>query len=801
MAEKTISAVSIHSEGWHAIVTLAGVEPTGATYDYGISANNTVENAKMVFTVTSEGYDATGTPTTYQRTVYGTKTLRKAYPDHATLNEIDTGDDIQFYVALSDHIYADETVTVAIAAGIWTKGSDSSAAYSGAVTNNSENAYPKVIGNWAWPGFSYVAANFDIEFVAFHKFGRYQKPVACVVFTATDQHGHTWTTTVTELSKSTRGEPQCVQIYKATVDVSGFTDGDIITVQAKAYPWIGDAGACLDTNDGVNTHPTPKYTNQLYTYKTSGHGFAYVASGGNDGTGQVYSSQSAAEAGNAYATIAAAMTALAAYHNTNAGHNDAGGGTVLLGAGTWTLNSTNGGAPTRWATITRASGATQANAIFQAAAANSRHVDYLRLYDVSVTGTYYFSGNDTDFIWIDFCTLNTTGSPSAYKHPLAYCTLSTGVFASYFRSYSVYVSNWGIVRGNAMSSNGYSPPYVMIGNKNLNMSMPSATCSPIDGGIFAYNSAYATTLLYANELFGKVSTVHGFAVVQNLAERITDNTQPLFKLAGDGQEVATHNILLINNTIAGQRSNIGYNDHYNARCLHQNWCVKGNNFNECNNKGDSFGYDVVITAVGDSGGLANLTIKASNGPLVGDKLTITGTAGYNGEHIIESRPDSTHITLTTAYGSSESGLTAAGTTRNATRTGNWPLEYGVGFYGNSWEYGTVQQTFFGIKTLLRSVYYISDRSVEYGLTGYGDYRLQSASPSVGLVDYYNQMLPYDLYGNLRKKAGTAAGCFEDYSIIDFPAANKVSTDTTVDGQPGLYAGGGGVSKSRVFGGL
>lgn len=791
MAEKTITAVSIHSEGWYAIVTLAGVEPTGATYDYGISANNTVESAKMVFTVTSKGYDNTGAATTYTRTVYGTKTLRKAYPDHATLNEIDTGDDIQFYVALSDHIYADETVTVAIAAGIWTKGADSSAAFSGAVTNNSTNAYPKVIGNWAWPGFSYVAGNFDIEFVAFHKFGRYQKPVACVVFTATDQHSHTWTTTVTELSKSTRGEPQCVQIYKATVDVSGFTDGDVITVQAKAYPWIGGAGACLDTNDGVNSHPTPKYTNQLYTYKTSGHGFTRVASGGNDGTGQVYSSQSAAEAGNAYATIAAAMTALAAYHNTNAGHNDAGGGTVLLGAGTWTLNSTNGGTLSRWVTITRASGATKANAIFQAAATNSRHAKYCKLYDISWTGTNYFTGNNTDLLWIDSCTLNTTGTLSTWSTPLSYATLSSGVFARQFTTYSTSATNWGVTRGNTLTTAGYGYAYVMLGNKGVGASIPGANCWSGDGGIMAYNTLPAMSILAGSTLAMTVEFTHGLACVQNFAERITDNTQPLLQICGDVQAVPSNHIVIWGNTMAGQRSNMGYNDHYNARYLHNNWCVKGNNLNECNVKGDPFGYDATISAIADSGGLANCTVNSSAGFVVGDRFTIAGTTNYNGVHIISAKPDGTHITLTTAYSSEETGLSATGTSRNPVRTGSWPVEYGVGFYGNSFEYNTIPQTFQGIKTLLRSVYYISDRSVEAGLTGYGDYRLQSSSPSVGLVDYYNQMLPYDLYGNIRKKAGTAAGCFEEYSVIDFPATNKVATDDTVDGQDGTYAVSGG----------
>src|SRR5688572_23274561 len=47
--------------GWVALVTIEGLS-TGGTYSTGISgANNDPTNAKLVFTVTSSGYDPTAT--------------------------------------------------------------------------------------------------------------------------------------------------------------------------------------------------------------------------------------------------------------------------------------------------------------------------------------------------------------------------------------------------------------------------------------------------------------------------------------------------------------------------------------------------------------------------------------------------------------------------------------------------------------------------------------------------------------------------------------------------------------------
>lgn len=74
-----VTAVSIGVNGWDAYVTISGFTDLG-TPAMGIGANNDPTNAKIVFTVTSAGYDTSGNLGTITRTVYGTKIVRIPYP-------------------------------------------------------------------------------------------------------------------------------------------------------------------------------------------------------------------------------------------------------------------------------------------------------------------------------------------------------------------------------------------------------------------------------------------------------------------------------------------------------------------------------------------------------------------------------------------------------------------------------------------------------------------------------------------------------------------------------------------------
>ena len=252
-ANGDITAVRIAGDtahnGWTAEIDISGLS-TGGTYNLGLGANNNPLTAKIAFTVTSPGYDASGNATTITRTIYGTKQVRLPYPNQTTNDESAGGGIVTVKVSLNDFIYSGDTsITANIGAGFYTQGTASNAITGISVTNNSTLAYPKSVGRWAWPGYEKVTGDFLLESVVFNRFAQNGKPLAAVKYTCTDTHSHTVTQIVNDMTVSTRtGDANKVLVYAATMPVSTLTQGDVITCNFTAYPWVGDSGALLNSD-------------------------------------------------------------------------------------------------------------------------------------------------------------------------------------------------------------------------------------------------------------------------------------------------------------------------------------------------------------------------------------------------------------------------------------------------------------------------------------------------------------------------------------------------------------------------
>ena len=705
MATGDISSCYISSDGYSAYITVSGLS-TGGTYDSGLGTNNNPSTAKIVFTLTSEGYSNSGALGTKSRTAYGvpcerpssTGAMRKVYPDQSVADETVSGSDVVIRVALSEFIYNDDTsVTLTIESGWYTQGGTASNAVSGlAVTNNSALDYPRVVGNWAIPQCQLiVGTTLHLEFLAFHKFAENGKPVACVKFTVTDGT-NTVTSTVTAMSisdDSVSGLGKII-VYQSDIDVTSLSSG-VITAKAVAYPWIGDADSVLNTDDGVNTFPTPLYTNlTMRLDKVGEHGFICVSTTGNDTTGTVYSSQSAAEAGSACLTIASALTKLAAYHNTNSGHNDAGGGTILLDEATWTLNSANGGAMLQWVTIKPKSTALKANTIIQAAASNSAIPARLKLSGLTHSGSYSWIATSKCFA-VENC-IGNVSSYGAYNMLYGAAINNTGTFGTMFGVFTTYHKDWGLIRGNSFSANHDTYGYAVIGNKNLTVRQRTNISSNMpfnDNLVCAYNILGIGTTNDVLTLAGTENIVHGAAIVQNIIIRYGSKTVPLCYISGDSTTTTTNNIILHNNILCGARINAGYNDIASGGpYVQNNWSVKNNIFSNWNNKDDVFG-------------------------------------------------------------------------ANASGIGGWPVGYNVGSSGNLFRSTSSNEWLgefsglyakWGSDTTPLSPVYVDDNSADGDNTSNGDYHLQSTSPAIGIA--HDVLLPYDFEGNARV-ADNAAGVY------------------------------------------
>ena len=751
-----ITGVRITNDGWYAELDIQGFS-TGGVADYGFvedsfasTTDNDPSGAKVVFTVTSQGYNSSGVLGTITRTVYGTKTVRKAFPtntitDRSVLDESVSGGTLTIKVALSDYIYADDEagagksgtdVTVSIPNTFYLdSGSGGTGGYNNTVTNftvtnNSILNYPKVIGRWAWPGYERLTSDFLVEAIAFHKFGQNSKPVAAVAFSASDQSGHTSRATTTDMTVSTRtGDTNPVIVYAATMDIDVLNQAEVIDVNFIAYPWVGDETSILNSAVGGDGYAQPderlgtlsELNDKAGTY---GIGYAYVnRTTGNDSTGTVYSSQPLAEAGNAFLTIGAAGAAIKTYHNSNGLpiRNNAGGGVILLADGNHPFpgtvpSSDLGITMDTWLTIKPASTATKVNTKISSGSSSAIKATRLKIEGITVSPSVGSGGGLTgrtagDVMWLHNNIINATTSSPIFSWRTLYGTQnSITSFSTGFSSYAAgQRAPWALVRGNDSSSNISAQFYNILGNKGVtganfietgDVEVVTGGMSSSTNAIFAFNTLYnmSTAVVWSS-----VSTSTGIAIVQNLFERVAGDAQGTMDIsAGNDNGATTTNFLLWHNTLVGGRQQFAYNSSGSVRIPKLNYSTKFNIFLDQGLKTDTF----------------------------------TGAGGGDGA-----------------------------------RTGNWPIVYGVGTVGdrslkNSFG-GDFNGLFSGRQISTGGVYYLpgfkSDLSQETGAnTGNGDYSLNSTSMVIDTAtttsSFYN-LLPYDLLGNPRY-GGPDSGAFE-----------------------------------------
>lgn len=745
-----ITNVRITKDGWYAEVDIDGFK-TGGTADYGMSEDTnpaTIDNnpdaAKMVFTVTSQGYDTNGNLGTITRTVYGTKTLRKPYPNQNTLDESVAAGKLTLKVALSEYVYDDDKnggagtsgtdVTVSIAPN-WYRdsGAGGSNTYSSAisnltVTNNSTIHYPKVIGRWAWPSYEQITGGqFLVEATAFHKFAQYGKPIAAIAFAANDQSGNTVYATTTDMTISARGGDQNpVLVYAANLSTSNLTQGHVIDVNFRAYPWVGDESSILDsrvTADGFaqpdeRLGPLAFLNDKNGTY---GGAFAVVSRSGSDSTGKVYASQSAAESANKpYLTIGAAAAAIKAFNTTTYSRSNAGGGTILLTEGNHPYPGTTpsadlGTSMSTWLTIKPASTAAQANTKISSGSTNAIKGLRIKLEGLTLSPSVPSGGGISgrtagDVLWLHNNIINATTTVPFFAWRLGYATdntitsLPNGLIANNGGTRGPIA----LVRGNNSTPTIKSHFYAVLGNKNITGGFFTESLSNPAGhamssnALFAFNTVnnLGTSVIYANN-----STSTGIAIVQNVYERVAGDVNGIMELSsGGGIGATTTNILSWHNTFAGERHQWAYNSVGTASYPKLNWGSKYNIFTEQGIKTDTFD-------------------------------AVSGNPVPNGN-----------------------------------RVGNWSLRYGVGNVGNKSRVSSFQGEFkglysqWGASTPYLDVGFKADRSKNTGTnTGNGDYSLVTTSNAIDVattsLSAYYQVLPYDLLGNPRYGSADA-GAYE-----------------------------------------
>lgn len=755
-------SIEIRPDGYTAELFFADLAAGGS---YALSPDS---DPKVVLTVTSPGFDATGAPTSIEREILGTVPLRQPYPNENGRTEADIAGGVKVTVALSDRIYAGDTVTqcVLLAGAYAANGSSSPAATltaaGGRTSNASALAYPKAIANWlALPRERAVVGStaFDVELLAFHRHASNGRQAACVEFIATDEHANTVSVKTAAMVQSTRvttGNP--IAVYRASIPLGTLTQGDFITVRAKVYPFIGDSTGVLDsdpTMDGVDLASVPSgFSN--YTFfndKTGAYGtvYAYVSPTGNDSTG-VASTDDATASANPFLTIYGAASKIKASNNTLFGHNDLGGGCIRLKAGTYAgfgTNLTALGAGKTWLTIEAAPGEgvstvsiepgtakrpgnwvkfknlaltpTGASSVVLDGAldgsADGPPVVYgayegLQIHGLSGTapiisavGLRYFIGCDMKDLGRS---LNGPYSTTREHTPLlAGCTLS----------YTTQVASGGLAL----------PTWTNVGNivsKGFYFTEVTGTSGTAEGttrvvapkfGILAFNSVHGAVTTNSFGFKQPVGGGGGLAIVQNVFEFITNTSSPCFNLGADSAVRAMDNIVVQHMTVAGARTNVLYND---------------------------------------DGALA----LATNG---------SKSVRKNGSFI---------FSILNQYNcKTDTFVKPGGEGADGARTGNWEVHHGVGQAGNvyqnraannpappytgpaSWNGMYLGR---GVK-VAGTANFVNDLSLSGANTGGGNYRIGESSDARNRVPAGTAVLPFDLDGNPRRDDGTgAAGAYE-----------------------------------------
>lgn len=622
-----VSAVA-EANGWTVTLGFTGLS-TNKAFAFGLGSNNSIGGSqKVTVTLTSMGFDDSGTATTLSRTLYGTHSVRFAYPNDSFANTTNISGVTYVKISLSDYIYQkDSNVVISVSGGLYDAGGtpNNSASNFSLDTSAVTNAYPKVIGNWSWPGYDRIASTYRARFVAFHSSAQQGRPVRCMKFSLTDGTNTVVNTPVTMPGvdwANMTGDQNPVVEYWDDLSVSTMTAKATGAVNVVCYPWMGDSGSILDTSTGT-PQPTPLVGPLVVLCdKNNDYGGTEVildanaaddVSGGSAAIGTVTGSGVGEPA--AWKTLGKAYANVASRNSSINGHNDLGYGVVYVKAGTYAVmgsaNSYGSNPAKTWITVKPYPGVSRASVIFASQSSNFLPSTGRHKFDgVSFVGSGSSAQNvlgGGNAIWIHNCVINMTSTPGSWwtGGTVTYWTWNDIQLAGGSGGIKGTSVSPGIVRGNLYESTygGQTLVYTVLGNKktglsdngNVNFFTSVVSSTPtVVNWICAYNSIYgynatSGTLCAINNGGTDVNSVGG-ALVQNVFEATA--TASTTGGIGIGSDSTTgdpiNNVIDWHNTEAGKKNNGPYNSKGSAIAARYFWSQVNTVTYDWNQKDDRF---------------------------------------------------------------------------------------------------------------------------------------------------------------------------------------------------------------------
>ncbi len=614
---------AIGADGWRVDYTAPGTfDPVGDPR-YVVAERN--------------GFDALGNSVTVFDSLLLTTRVREPFPNQVSLS---AGD-----VAMSDFVYSGDVVT--------------------GVTNGSTRVYPKPQAMWLHHDREHVTGTtHTVRLAVAHAHARSGRPVASVAFTATDETGNSTSVTVSAMSViAYSGSGLSVPHFAGDLDLSGLVQGELVTVDATIYPWVGDA---FTISVDADPYPSPNLTVLTFLNdRTGGYGTAYAYVDGV-GASPAVSADPVSARTTPYATVAAAAAAIQSFNSGTFGRANASGGVIRLEPGVHTHSGFSGTAVGGIPLVIEAADPAQtATTFYQDAGSNSSNgiPDRLKLHNITIrrnaTGSVIFLDNNAtsgseNMLITEGCIWDDNGfgpSWSAWVYRVGrFWNIDCGgvdcahsaIFSSVFKTVIAIGSGNGSVQ---------SATYHAAGCKDLN-------------GTFEINSVVAHRPASVGDFVGwchigqgvnsercinfedRVIGERGAAIVGCVLEQYGGTIGPSLYVSADGDIIPVQNINIQSTTVVGSRSNLAYQDTGSVqvdKVLSQRFCVHQSR----NTKSDVFGTDSnlvgnwpVIFQVGCAG---NSALEASAGgdvPGVGSWLgEIADPGGVNGTSAAPLDPD------------------------------------------------------------------------------------------------------------------------------------------------------------------
>jgi len=635
-----VSAV-VESNGWVLDVTVVSLTNV-SSFDYGF-ANQVVGGAtivgippgKLVINLTSLGFDDNAKPTTFPRTVYGTRTLRFPYGVNGqtalnyVLDVTGSGTNTLVRLGLSDYVYlTDSNLTMNVLANWY---GNNALQPTVSVINNSTNLAGRVVGNWSRPPFQRITNNIaTVGCVAFGHGARSGRPVRCVQFWAVDE-SNTCSPTNTVLSPTidrSQGDAVPIVEYVGNIDCSNLAQSNRLTVHFAAYPWIGDTNSALMTSDGryafpsMQASPLPMFLDNQNNYPVQ---VAVVSPNGSDVSGMVVSSSSFSPNAPppAFATTGAAALALARTNKALFGSamRENGAAMMYLQPGNYFYGaSTNIGLtnyPKTWMTVAPFPGVGRSQVtIVDAFSSSGNFLSQLTrisnctfqcLNATSIIG-------QTDFLWLDHCLFSINSTQGAivdsctnwYVTQCVVQEIPQGLLPVGVRN-----SNLRLIRGNDISGlvRNWFPSTVLGNARDSGTNGPSKADwtdtfvhEPPSYPIIAFNRFMCENASLGSDVFkvahagSYMRTTNGAAVIQNLIEHVNEfPNAPRCMSVGESSTSLSDtnigdNIFCWNNTIVGQRvnwlENAGGGTNGSIVAQRNNGTLLNNVFDQINSKDD-----------------------------------------------------------------------------------------------------------------------------------------------------------------------------------------------------------------------